>query len=254
MEYRKLTNEEYHNNKTHISSSGLKLIAKKSVFHYLNQKPFTSKSMNLGSAIHSILLEPGLFDSEFYVSEKFDMRTKAGKLKASESISIANGRTIINEDDYKIIQSIQLQFNDNDLAQYYCKGLIEGSFFGEINGVKVRVRPDCYNKDLGFIYDVKSCQDNSPRSFKSDCYKYGYPLQAVCYSKLLGVDPTNFKFIAVETNHPFSVQVYTLSDDMINYGKNQLRKALSEWQFYLETKIVNLYSSDDLAEDGSLIL
>ena len=46
------SNEQYHSN-TNISASGLKTIFKKSVYHYLNQKPFSSSSLELGSAIHT---------------------------------------------------------------------------------------------------------------------------------------------------------------------------------------------------------
>ena len=55
------TNSEYHDGNDAISASGLKAIYQKSVFHFLNQKPFVSSpSMNFGSAVHSHILEPEL--------------------------------------------------------------------------------------------------------------------------------------------------------------------------------------------------
>lgn len=254
MEKKELTNEEYHANKTHISASGLKMIYKKSVYHYLNQKPFSSSAMNLGSAIHTTLLEPQNFDKEFFRMPKIDLRTKDGKEQKKELLKIAEDRILLKDSEIETIDGIKENFTNNELAQFYSKGEIESSYFGELYGVKVRVRPDCFNSLLGFISDVKSCQDNSPQAFKRDCYKYNYPLQAVCYSKMLNIDPRYFKFIAVETNYPFSCQVYSLSDDMISFGEASLKKSLSDWKFYLTTKNAELYQGYELAEDGSIIL
>ena len=51
------TNKEYHS-KDSISASGLKVIATKSVEHFLNADPIkTSKEMVTGSAVHTMLLE-----------------------------------------------------------------------------------------------------------------------------------------------------------------------------------------------------
>ena len=50
-------NEVYHSSPG-ISASGLKTIHKKSVYHFLKQKPFESSAMALGSAVHCAMLEP----------------------------------------------------------------------------------------------------------------------------------------------------------------------------------------------------
>jgi hypothetical protein len=75
----------------------------------------------------------------------------------------------------------------------------------------VRVRPDVINHVAGFICDVKTTQDASPRGFRSAVYKYNYHLQAAFYMDMLGVD--EFKFVTCEVNHPYTVVVHTLDDD-----------------------------------------
>ena len=72
------TNKKYHSSKA-ISASGLKSINKKSVYHFLNQKPFESSAMALGTAVHCAMLEPHLYYKEFHVMPKIDRRTKIGK-------------------------------------------------------------------------------------------------------------------------------------------------------------------------------
>ena len=77
-------------------------------------------------------------------------------------------------------------------------------------------------------------------------------MQAAFYCDMLGVE--NFKFIAVETNYPYSVEVYTLSDDMIEQGRKAWKRAFDDWKIYSETGIVSGYIWNDFDDDGSLIL
>ena len=72
------SNEKYHSSPG-ISASGLKAIYKKSVYHFLNQKPFESSAMALGTAVHCAMLEPEMYYKDFHVMPKIDRRTKAKK-------------------------------------------------------------------------------------------------------------------------------------------------------------------------------
>ena len=57
------TNAEYHSQTDYIGSSGLKMIYKKSVDHYLRSKKMDpTDSMRLGTAVHTALLEPDKFN------------------------------------------------------------------------------------------------------------------------------------------------------------------------------------------------
>ena len=87
-----------------------------------------------------------------------------------------------------------------------------------------------------------------------DVYKYAYHLQACFYSDVLGLPAENFRFIAVETNYPYSIEVYGLDDDMISIGRQAYTKALSDYQFYLSTGIEKGYQAAGYNNDGSLIL
>lgn len=248
-----LTNEEYHKSKR-ISASGLKVIYQKSVYHYLNQKPFESSAMALGTAVHTALLEPEKLNDEYFVIPKIDLRTKAGKEQHKVFQEKAKGKKLLKADEWDVVKAISSNFTKDKLALQYSLGEIEGSYFAEIEGLEVRVRPDVYNEENGFISDVKTCQDNSPSAFRNDCYKYNYPLQAFMYCKVLNVDLKEFRFISVETKHPFSCQVYGLSDKMIDYGEKTFYKALNDWKFYLDTGLVLGYSGFDTDDNGVILL
>ena len=58
------------------------------MYHYLNQKPFESKAMAFGSAVHTALLEPDDFDDEYYVMPKLDRRTKIGQTTYNDRVKL----------------------------------------------------------------------------------------------------------------------------------------------------------------------
>jgi len=245
------TNEKYHSS-AGISASGLKTIYKKSVRHHIDRKPFESAAMALGSAVHAAMLEPNTFFDDYHVMSKIDRRTKEGKEAYLVEQKKAEGKALITPDDYEKINAILDNFRNDDLAQKYCKGVIELSHYGKHEGLDVRVRPDCLNKVQGFISDVKTCQDNSPMAFKRDVYKYAYHLQAAFYMDIIGVD--EFRFIAVETNYPYTIEVYTLSDEMIEQGRKAWKAAFADWKLYVETGIISNHIWHEFNDDGSKIL
>lgn len=259
MKQIKDTNEEYHS-KDSISASGLKMIAKKSVKHFLNRKYNETDAMKFGTAVHTAMLESDKFYDDYYIMPKVDGRTKEGKALKAQHIENAKGKIVLDETDHERIKAIMANLKNNELAQKYCKGEIEVSHYGEMDGVDIRVRPDCKNSIAGWISDVKTCQDNSPEKFRIDVLKFRYDLQATFYCDALGYDPKEFRFIAVETNYPYSIEVYGLSDDLIELGRNGnaykmgYKQALSNWKFYKETDVALGYESQNRNEDGSIII
>lgn len=248
------TNADYHSHPA-ISSSGLKKIYQKSVYHHLVYKHETKPSMIFGSAVHSYILEgEASFNKEFFVWDKPDLRYNENKKKHAKAMERAGSRQLLSEDEFAKIQEIQNNFFVNELADEYTKGTVELSHYGNYKGVPIKVRPDCYNKEQNWISDIKTCQDNSPRAFRRDIYNWAYHLQAAAYCTVLGVPIENFRFLAVETKHPYTVEVYGLSDDLIEAGKKAFEKALEDWRFYLETGITLKHKTDLIANDGALII
>tara|TARA_R110000782_G_scaffold97886_1_gene182970 strand:- start:4160 stop:4921 length:762 start_codon:yes stop_codon:yes gene_type:complete len=247
------TNKEYHLDPS-ISASGLKTIYLKSVFHHINRIFTSTPAMIMGSAVHSYFLEPENFKKEFFVMPKLDLRTKMGKEKKAIFEKENKGKDLVTEGDFFRIKEIEKNYLNNESALYYSEGEIEVSHFSNYKGIPIKARPDCYNIENNFISDIKTCQDNSPKSFKYDVYKWGYHLQAVVYSEVMGIPVENFRFIAIETKYPYSVQVYSLNEKMIEDGKFGFQKALSDWKFYLETGIIMGYNRENLNQDGSIIL
>ena len=242
------SNEFYHSQKEYISSSALKTIYKKSVFHYLNEEFKTSSALTVGTAFHTIVLEADQFDDEFIVQPKFDRRTKAGKEQAKlfEAEMIAQNKMILPRPDYDMIIEMRKQIGNCPTAVDLIKaGEPEVSFYVEdFMGLKVRVRPDSIGED--YIIDLKSCQDASPRAFKRDVWKFSWHVQAAFYMDVLGMD--KFYFIASEKKVPFACQVYQLSDEMIYQGRKGYKEAIEQWKKYLETGEAPMYHHPSIVD------
>jgi hypothetical protein len=235
------SNEFYHSQKEYVSSSTLKSVAKRSVFHHLNSHMTSSEALTVGSAFHTLVLEPHLFDPEFFIMDKFDRRTKTGKQKAHalESEAIAQGKDCISRKNFDMITSMKNVIQSHDV----CSSILTGGepevsvYVEDFHGIKVRVRPDYLGKD--YIVDLKSCQDASPKSFNSDIYRYGWKIQAAFYADVLGMD--KFYFLASEKKSPYACQLYLMSEESMAYGRKEYMKAIELWKEYLETGIQSFY-------------
>ena len=120
MALEKLTNEEYHS-LDYVSKSHLDLI-NKSPFHYWDRYinperviPEPTKAMFLGSAFHTIVLEPDLFEKEYIVESAnapkrptaIQRNAKKPSTQTLDAIAYweefdkkANGKILISIDDY----------------------------------------------------------------------------------------------------------------------------------------------------------
>jgi len=245
------SNDKYHSHKS-ISASGLKTIYKKSVYHHLNSMFKMTDAMNFGSAVHSALLEDS---NDIAVLPEFNARTKEGKKIKQDFFDNNKGKIIIKQEEQEAIEKIKKNFNGHSLAKSLVQRLTETevSYYGTIDKVPVRVRPDGI-KDNDYIIDIKTTMDASPRYFKSQVYNFAYHLQACFYSEALGYDPAKFRFITIENKYPYTVEVFAMSEDMIEYGRDAWRIAFNGWKEYLETNNVGSFYWEQFNKDGSLIL
>ncbi len=234
-----MSNKDYHASEA-IGSSLLKKISLKSLLHAINDDFKTSSAMDLGSAIHAAILEPETFSNEFAVSEKFDRRTKAGKIAAAAFEEANAGKTIITEDQKKIVESVRKSVLNHPIASGMLKGAeSEYSYFTEIDGINCKCRPDLYHPEHGCLVDLKSCADASKDGFIRACINLGYHIQAAFYldvfNKANGTDIKEFYFIAVETTKPYAVSTYKMGEVELNLGRAQYKAALGMLKKYKET-------------------
>ncbi len=230
-----------------ISAHGLMNILR-SPFHYkklLERKEKPSKSMIIGSAFHSLLLEPKAFEEQYTVFRKPEpdktMSTKANKDALADMKIRLSHKTILMEDDYTIISNMAEEVNAVKSARdlLNLKGNVEESIYLEIDGVKIKIRPDKYTKN-GVLIEVKTTKNAHPNSFRKDCLNYYYDLQPALYTDVLKeISGTEYKdvfIIAVENNYPYACQVYSCSElGFIDIGRGRYQKAMEIYKECLKS-------------------
>lgn len=219
-----------------ISNSGLGLIAK-SPAHYQASLQMTRKqtpALQLGSAVHCAVLEPEEFGKRYALAE-FDRRTKEGKAAYQEMLD--NGQEGLSADMYMQVIGIQKAVMTHPLAKELLSGGdSEVSCFQVIDGTHTKARADYLRKD-GIIVDLKTTQDASPEGFAKSIADFGYYRQAAWYMSLFGreMPVDSFIFVAVEKEPPFAIGVYTLSEEALERGQNEIWKLFEIYQECLQS-------------------
>jgi hypothetical protein len=183
-----LTNEEYRAIDA-ISNGELQQIANNPGDYIWNKKApidaTKTAAFDFGTALHAALLEPEHFN---------DSVTIYGQTKTRESAAF--GKFMETQDKNAIVllesEYDKLRFTvDSALAHPRFKYFIdsctvrEASIIGEYKGIKVKIRPDAFSKEIGIICDVKSIVSlsdlRSDVEWKNPLFTHGYGHTAAFY-------------------------------------------------------------------------
>lgn len=239
-----MTNQEY-GSREGIRRSDLSILLTQTPMHLryaLDHPREDTPAYKFGRAAHKYILEESDFFNEFAVAPNVDRRTKAGK-EAYEAFATDNvGKEVITEDDMAKIKDMAAVIDAYPLARQLLTGQVEQSFWwtDSETGEVLKCRPDCLTEYEGkkYIVDYKttdSCQDGH---FERSVRNFGYKFQAGFYREGMfnnTFEDYGFAFVAQEKSAPYAVRVYFCTDEFINEGFEQFRKALATYHFCKES-------------------
>lgn len=213
-----------------VNISYLKGFAK-SPAHALIQRPQTA-AMALGTAFHTLILEPEKFGHEYAVAPTCDRRTKEGKAIFADFESTNTGKTILKAEDMESLEGMsKAVWGHSQASAAVSCGPVEQSLSWEIDGVACKGRPDVYAAEVDLIIDLKKTKDASPKAFQSQTINLLYHWQAAFYcdahKALTGRDAT-FSFVCVEDTEPYGVACYTVSPRLLELGRAGYLKAMAQ--------------------------
>lgn len=232
----RLTATEYHAHPA-ISKSGLDLIAK-SPAHYIASRMVpreVTPAMRQGSALHTMILEPELFGSLYYLQPKVDRRTREGKEAAARFEQEAGGREVITFEEYDRWSRCADAVRNHPACSFlFSKGEAERSFFAHDpeTGEQVKARPDWLADVQGSrIYtELKSTTDAKAASFVRSAWNFRYHVQSPFYDDVMqwaGEKPLDGTIIiAFEPEPPFGIMVYEPTARWIERGRADYRRDL----------------------------
>lgn len=251
-----LENADYHRH-TAVSKSHLDQIAR-SPLHYWARyldpnrvEPEPTPAMRLGTAVHTLTLEPDTWEQRYIVAPQVDRRTKDGKALWAEFEAEAKGRELISADDRAVVSRMAEAVWSHSAAGMLLKMAGEAEtthmWLDGATGLECKCRPDWMTSDGALVVDLKTTEDASPAGFRKSIGSWRYHVQSAWY--LHGLEqatsrrPDQFIFICVEKRPPHAVAVYAADSEMIGIGyETAMRdlqrlaecKAAASWPGYNE--------------------
>lgn len=229
------TNEQYHRGPG-VSKSALDVVANASMRHYwhryLNpdrEPEEPTPALVLGSAVHSIILEPDLFTSQYVANPGIERRSNAGKAEYAAFIAEHAGKTILTDEQMQQCLAIRDAVHLHPVAAgLLTGGKSEQSVFAADpeTGELIKCRIDYLAEDL--IVDVKTTDDASPAGFGKSSANYRYPHQVAWYHDVqdaaFGDHPEHWVFLAVEKSPPYCVGIYFPQRDDVQRARLACRR------------------------------
>lgn len=225
-----ISNDEYHDSSGFSRSALIKL--SKSPYHFwyeyisgLCKKKEQTPSMIIGTAFHTLLLEPHKFEEEICVAPKIDRRTAKGKEDYERFLNDSLGKTILNQEQFEKVKSMASFVNKHSIVKDLLDGcrMEKSIYWTDLDtGIQFKVRPDAWLPTI--VVDIKTTSDISINRFGYSAQEYGYYLQAgMTYEALksLGILMDAFVILAVEKEEPYAPAVFNMSQKAIQYGIDQ---------------------------------
>lgn len=223
--------EVYHSHPEGVSSSGLKLVERSPAHYRYQAARAPSRAMEIGTAIHTALLEPERFTTDYVLLKDVKDR-RASEYKAATKVHGTERVLVASEADQVAGMQEAVLSNPAMSERLNAEGWRELSLFARDpeTGVLIRVRYDLLTVS-GIAVDLKSCQDARPDEFSKSIFNYGYDLQAALYMDAFewatGKPIGAFEFAAVEKEMPHGHKLYLPDETMIQEGRRSYRAALN---------------------------
>ena len=229
------------------------------------ERPKASKALYLGSLVHTLTLEPHLFDDEYCLKpelqampeklllkdagrEAYDLRNKEREdIKAHNDNILkdfaeqSENKAVVDDDMMEQAMAMKDAVLRNQTATEIMEGAkFEKSIYWEHKptGLICKARPDIWNGRI--VADLKTTLSANFREFQLSAYKDGYFLQAaMMYEALKSINEPfhNFVYICVEKSKPYSVALYMLDDEALQFGLDMFHSLMDRLKKSYDTNI-----------------
>jgi hypothetical protein len=192
---------------------------------YRKKKKEGKPEFVVGSAFHSLILEPecfyqeyGCFDDSARPFQDKDYRTKENKEYKDNFFAQAKGVTLITKEDYdnlfRMKEAVYSQLPILPQILDFSKGMAEANIFCAVlinpetktiekfikvneydefkeytiekNYLRVAIKPDYFNAVKKIVADLKTTTDSEPMDFSKQLASYQYQVQTSLYLDILG--------------------------------------------------------------------
>ena len=224
-----MPNSDYHSYEG-ISKSGLDVIDRSPAHFMYGAKREPSREMAIGTAIHTAILEPEKFATDYVLLKDIKDR-RASEYKQAIKVHSPENVLVASEADNVagMVESVYSQ--PIAAASLRMDGWRELSAVVEDpeTGVLLRCRFDLLTVH-GQSVDLKKTRDSRATEFAKSVYNYRYHVQDAMYShvyELITGEPLqSFEFLAVEEQPPHCAMMFELDREAKQIGYQEYRRNL----------------------------
>lgn len=231
------TNLEYHSDRVWLNSSALKYLMhgwENYEKNYLKREPKkTNSNYEVGSLMHSLLLEPHNTKRDFAI---YNGPTRQGK-RFKEFKSQHPNKIIITRKTFQKINTIVKSYKRRkSFRKIFTKGLKEHTVCAWVKGIRVKARFDCIDVENGRIFDLKSSRYSRSEYgyFISDSLKFNYNLSAAFYIAVAeSFYKRKFEFTLVALDKRYGdhfYHSYRFAQEELKLGRENMFKALKNYK------------------------
>jgi hypothetical protein len=257
-EWRNITQDEYHADKTAIGS-GMLRVALDSLRRFkglmTGEIEFEdTPELELGRKVHMAINEQERFKSLMVLEPVFTGYTKAGKpttnpnaleVKAARAewlASLPRDAVVCTGQDIAIITGVANSIIEHPDASRAISNTIPevaGYFRDAETGLRLKIMPDHRRKDNLLFIDLKTTRNSSNRAFNRDVYgDRRVDIQLWMYregiKQITGKYPKRVLVLACEKKPPYEVALYYYEKEHLMQAEADYRAALNRIRFAIE--------------------
>lgn len=240
--YLDISNEDYHSG-AGVSKSQLDDIATNpAIYKWRKEAPVDTeklKALDMGTALHCLLLEPLEFDKRFIVAPEFNRRTTAGKEEEARFLKDCegSGMTVMDAEQGRKLKLMRESALAHPAARWLleAEGHCEGSIYwtDDETSELCRIRPDKFLTGQPVIVDVKKVadMDRFPRHLAEFRYHMQDAMYREGYLRHFGEYPM-FIFLCVSETIDcgrYPVRTFQIQPDDTEDGYNLFRTSLNTY-------------------------
>jgi len=272
--YPDIPNDQYHRSAGY-SSSSLKVLTEKTLAHLeyerANPSDYTEAKIK-GSVLHTLVLEPEKFDSEYLVKPDSLVKPTKAQIRAkkpsdntikqiedwNEYLDELGDKTEVSLDIYDQAKAMADKVREHPEVKELLSVpyLVEHSVYywyqkepwdEDEYKIMCKIRPDLILKGHSCIFDLKSARSASFSNFSRDASNLGYNFSSAMYLEGANTDKafcdycdvfsfTDFCWIVVENEPPYEVALYELNQIERDKGLQLYHEAVRRLNVYLRSE------------------
>ena len=204
----------------------------------INQPDEDTRTLQFGRALHTYCLEGAVaFFAQYAIAPEVDKRTKEGKARWAAFQAENLDKMAIDPDEYETILGMHASLQDHPYAKILMKqGVGERTLIWrhDETGHLCKCRADWTpGDDHGIVLDLKGLAEVNENYFlRAAIGGYGYARAAAFYldgtSIATGKQFKNFNFICCEKAAPYKVEIYTMEDDILAWGRGEYYRLMRQ--------------------------